>query len=280
MDSTTPSIYDYTDYRQFLRDCYNSHKESDKKFSHRFIAVHVGATSSGWFSDIINNRINFTKVYLSPLCKLLHLNRRESDYFESLVEYDQAGSLVEKNRYMLRIMSFKEINPSIISQDHFEIYSKWYITAIRELLLFYDFNDDYRSLGRMLDPPIRPSEAQQAIKILLSTGFIKKNSDGFYKPVAQTITKDTAFRSVCWGNFVTSMMKLAMESVDRHDVEVRDISSVTVNLSEDSFEYAKAEIDALRKKLLALSEKDVKSFTVYQCNFQLFPLSQSSKEKE
>jgi uncharacterized protein (TIGR02147 family) len=280
MENSSPSIYNYTDYRLFLRDFYNYRKILDKKFSHRFIAVHVGASSSGWFSDVINGRINLTRTYQISLCKLLHLRQRESDFFEALVDYAQAGSLDEKNRYMQKIISFKEVNPSLIGQKHFEFYSKWYITAIRELLMFYDFKDDYKSLGKMLNPPVRPAEALQAIEILLSFGFIEKDSKGFLRPVTKTITKDTAFRSVHWGNFVTSMMKLAIESVDRHDADIRDISAVTINLSQENFHLAKAHIEELRRRLLALAEQDNSDNTVYQCNIQLFPLSRSNKDSK
>lgn len=280
MENSSPSIYDYTDYRLFLKDIYNYKKTLDKKFSHRFIANHVRATSSGWFSDVINGRINLTRTYQMSLSKLLHLRQRESDFFEALVDYAQAGSLDEKSRYMQKIISFKEVNPSLIGQKQFEFYSKWYITAIRELLLFYDFKDDYKALGKMLNPSIRPNEAQQAVDILLSLGFVKKDSNGFLRPVTKTITKDTAFRSVHWGNFVTSMMKLAIESVDRHDADIRDISAVTINLSQENFQLAKAHIEELRRRLLALAEQDSSENTVFQCNIQIFPLSKSSKDSK
>lgn len=73
MDKEKISVYDYSDYRLFLRDYYLKRKETDKKFSHRYIAIHTGASSSGWFADIINNRINLTRQYLTALCKLSEL---------------------------------------------------------------------------------------------------------------------------------------------------------------------------------------------------------------
>lgn len=273
-----PSLFAYTEYRQYLRDIYAYRKELDSKFSHRFIAMHVGATSSGWFAGIINNKINLTGNYITSLCKLLQLKQRESDYFELLVHYDQAGSLEEKNKYLQKIFTFRGVDPAVIVADQFEFYSTWYITAIRELLFFHKFKDDYKLLAKMLNPPIRPSEAQHAVEVLLRLGFIGIGTDGYYKPLKQTITKDTAFRSTHWGNFMTSMMKLAQESIDRHDKEIRDISAVTVGLSYNSWMIAKNEIACLRNKLLALSEQDRRHAAVYQCNFQLFPLTQIQKD--
>lgn len=273
-----PSIFSYSEYRKFLKDIYMYRKVLDSKFSHRFIATHVGASSSGWFAGIINNKINLTGSYLAKLCKLLQLKQREADYFELLVNYDQAATLDEKNKYLQRIITFKGVDPDLILSGQFEFYSTWYITAIREILISFDFKDDYKVLAKMLNPPIKPAEAEQAIEILLRLGLIQTDKYGFYRPVKQTITKDASFKSTHWANFMTSMMKLAQESIDRHDKEKRDISSVTIGLSAESWMTAKNEIAYLRNKLLALSEKDKKHAAVYQCNIQLFPLSQITKE--
>lgn len=272
-----PSLFAYTEYRKYLKDIYFYRKELDHKFSHRFIALHVGATSSGWFAGIINNKINLTGSYLTSLCKLLQLKQRESDYFEILVSYDQSGTLEEKNKYLQKILTFKGVDPAVIMPEQFEFYSKWYISAIRELLLFFRFRDDYKELAKTLNPPIRPAEAIHAVELLLSLGLIEKDNEGFLKPVKQTITKDSAFRSTHWGNYMSAMIKLALESIDRHEKEIRDISSVTIGLSPESWIIAKNEIACLRNKLLSLSEQDKKHSAVYQCNIQLFPLSQINK---
>lgn len=273
-----PSLFSYADYRKYLRDIYFYRKEIDKKFSHRFIAVHVGATSSGWFAGLINNKINLTSGYMVSLCKLLHLKQREADYFELLVHYDQSGNLEEKNRYLQKILTFKGVDPSLVQPEKFEFYSIWYISAIRELLFFYDFKDDYKALAKMLNPAIKASEAEHAIKILLKLDFIKPDYQGFYRPVKITISKDSAFKSTHWGNFISSMIKLAQGSIDRYQKDERDLSSVTVALSTDSWMIIKNEIAYLRNKLLALSEQDKKHNVVYQCNFQLFPLTRVKKE--
>lgn len=75
-----------------------------------------------------------------------------------------------------------------------------------------------------------------------------------------------------------AMMQLAQESVDRHTSQERDISAVTVGLSASAYAVARQEIALLRKRLLALSEQDTQVDKVYQCNFQLFPLSQTLQD--
>ncbi|MFP4164739.1 MAG: TIGR02147 family protein [Chitinispirillaceae bacterium] len=273
-----PSVYDYIDYRKFLRDAYEFRKKKNRGFSQRYIVMKVGASSSGWFSDLVNSRINLTRTHLVNLCRVFGLSQNESEYFEELVNYCQAVSFEDKNRTFQKMLGMKDVNKSLVSREQFEYFSSWYFTAIRELLLTYDFKDDYRLLARMLDPPITPSDAKNAIEVLRSLGLVRKNCEGYFKPVERTIIKDSAFKSVHWGNFISSMIRLAMESINRHEASQRDLSAVTMGFSAEKFENAKSEIAKLRKKLLALSEQDKNHEMVYQCNIQLFPLTRKGRK--
>jgi uncharacterized protein (TIGR02147 family) len=278
MKIKTPRVYEYSDYRIYLRDVYTIRKKSDRGFSHRYISNYVGASSSGWFSDIINGRIALTRTFLTPMLQLLELRPREADFFELLVSYNQAENLEEKNRYLQKIIGFKDIEPLLVTKNQFDFYRTWYFTAIRELLLYYRFDGDFAALGALCDPPIKPAEARQAIDTLKSIGLVAENERGSLQPVDKTVSKDSTFQSVHWRNFVVAMMDLAIESVDRHKAEQRDLSSVTVGLSETALSIARQEVALLRKRLLALSEQVAKPDKIYQCNFQIFPLTQSLRD--
>lgn len=278
MNQKLPRVYDYTDFREYLRDVYQARKKVDRRFSQRYIARSVGASSSGWFSDIINGRIPLTATYHRALVTLLGLRPREADFFELLVQYGQTTNLEDKNRYLGKLLAFKDVQPLVVSRQKFDFYRYWYYTAIRELLIYSDFCGDYAALTALLEPGIRPAEARQAIDTLEAIGLIRKDEKGCYRPVDRTISKDSTFQSVHWRNFVTSMMKLAIESVDRFAAEDRNISSVTVGLSESGWKIACNEVALLRKRLLALSERDTNPEKIVQCNFQLFPLTKNMKD--
>jgi uncharacterized protein (TIGR02147 family) len=273
MTAIKPNIFNYADYRIFLNDYYHFLKKQDRKFSHRLIAYKIGSSSAGWFSDLVGGRINLTGMYLLKLAKLFKLTAREKNYFEVLVGYDQAGSLDEKNAFMEKMMSFKELNASIVNKDQFAFYSTWYVPAIRELLFCFDFKDDYKALAKKLCPSISQQQAKKATEILKSLGFIKLNRNGHLKPCDPIIKKDPQFKSLHWANFMRANMELGIQALDRYKKESRDISAVTLCLSKEGQDRASEEIAELRKKLLAISEQDKNRNNVFQCNIQLFPLT-------
>ncbi len=279
MPAQRPDIFQFTDFREYLRLRYAAEKTDSPRFSHRFVAEKVGASSTGWFSDILKGRITLTGVYSVKLAKLLELKPNEEDFFQTLVHYGQAGSLEEKNHYLEKILAFKELKIDLVGKDKFEYYSKWYHAAIRELLLFYPYRGDFADLARRLSPSIRPEQAKKAVQLLDRLNLIAVDPNGIYRPTAAILKKDAAIKSIHLENFLKANMELGVQALDRYPKEERDISSVTVSLEAEDFEKAREDIKALRKRLLALSEKPGTKKRVYQCNFQVFPLSREVEEK-
>jgi uncharacterized protein (TIGR02147 family) len=109
--------------------------------------------------------------------------------------------------------------------------------------------------------------------LLARLDFIRADENGRFRPSNPILKKDTAFKSMHLAAFLKANMQLAMESLDRYDKDARDVSAITLVLPDAAFRSAKEEIGALRKKLLAWSEKSKANGKVYQCNFQIFPVS-------
>lgn len=273
MEPFTENIFSYTDFRCYLKAYYDARKARERKFSQRFIAGRVGVASSGWFADILSGRINLSGAQRTQLVRVLGLKANEEDYFEAMVNYGQAGSMEERNRYFHKLLAFKEVKADLVEKDKFEYFSHWYHAAIRELLFIHDFRGDCEELARRLDPPIRPAAAKRSIELLERLGFIRKDEAGRFRPTASILKKDSAFKSLHLANFLKANMTLGIESLERHAKEDRDVSALTLALSEEDFRQAALEIKNLRKRLLALSERPCRAKKVYQCNFQLFPVT-------
>ncbi len=274
------NIFEYTDYRKFLID-YQAHEhERNPHFSHRYFAQKAGFTSTGLLANIIKGRRNLTDSLISKFAKALKLNKKEEMYFEFLVRFNQALSIEDKNKYYERMLQVSPLKASTINRDCHEFYSQWWYSAIRELLYYYRFKDDYQDLAKQLNPQITVEQAKTAIKILEKLELIKKNMDGFYCQTSTIITTGGQNeRSLYIQNFQMSTMELAKASLTRHKKEYRDISTLTLTFSKESLQKAKIELDSLQKNLLRIAEEDQNVDSVYQINFQLFPLTKTGDLK-
>ncbi len=267
----TPAIFEYTDFKLFLKDSYKYLKSCNKSFTHRYIISKVGASSSGWFSDILNGKISLSSMFRMRLAGLLKLNETEIEYFENLVNYEQASTFEEKKMFFERLMKAKLPDAKQLLEHQFDFYRIWYVSAIRELLLDYEFTgSSYKELGELIIPAISENEVKYAIKILLKNDLIVIK-EGRYIPTFSHIKKSPGFAGFYWKVYMESMLGCSLKGLELPK-DIRDISAVTCNFSRENFQEAQQLIAELRKKLLNLSENS-RNKRVYQCNIQLIPLS-------
>ena len=272
------SVFDYTDYRKYLADYYTEQKEKNPAFSYRYFMQKAGYNSSGMYKDIVNGRTNIKPNFIMKLSKAMSHNRKEEEYFENMILFNQAKSNDEQKKYFERLMRFYNSKAYLVDANQYEFYSRWYYSAIRDLLAINDFKNDYRNIAQALNPRIRTEHAKKAIKILLKQGLIRKDKNGYYKAADKIITTGDEVKSLNVKNFQKSMIELAGEALDRHPANHRNISTVTFNISKGTFKTIEAELVSLRKRILNIVEKDADMDRVYQLNLQLFPLSKI-KEK-
>ena len=274
MTAPAPNVFAFTDYREYLARFYAYRKSVNPRFSHRKISEWVESGSSGWFSDVVKGRINISGTYLTRLIEHLGFRSSEADFFETLVRYAQAGSMEEKNRYWEKILSFKAVKADLVGKDKFEYYARWYYAAIRELFFIYDFRGDFQALARKMRPRLKAAEARKAVELLERLELVRKDEQGRYRPTAGILRKDTSDTTLHLANFLKSNIGLGIKALETLPKEERDFSALTLVLSAEELAAAKSEIKSMRGKLLALSEKNKAKGKVFQCNFQIFPVSE------
>ncbi|HUI92417.1 MAG TPA: TIGR02147 family protein [Chitinivibrionales bacterium] len=272
------SIYDYTDYRLYLREYYEEQKTKNPAFSYRYFARKAGFNSSGLYKDIVDGRTGITRSLILRFAIAMKLSPKQQEYFETMVYFNEAKTVEEKKLYFERLMKYHNSKAFRVDASQYEYYSRWYYIAVRELLAIGNFKDDYAAIAQALNPTIRQEHAKKAIEVLKKLGLIQKNKLGYYKAVEKILTTGPEIKSLSIANFQKNMMDMAKEALDRHPAEHRNISTVTFSVSQQTYNDIKAELDACRKRILGMVERSENEDRVCQLNMQLFPLTQI-KEK-
>ena len=144
--------------------------------------------------------------------------------------------------------------------------------------MIIDNDGNGEQLASLLRPSITRQEAKDAVETLLALDLIHKNTHGKLKPTNEMVRKDPNFHSVYWATNMHAKINLALEMLETTSKEERDFSEVVVPLSQEGMVEVQAELAIVRKKILAISQKDTKRNRIYQCSLQLFPLSHSVKQ--
>ncbi len=276
-----PIIYDYQNYRTYLKDMFCYKKYKNKHFSHRAFAKRVGFSSPSSLSRFINGERNLTSSSLAKVVKGFAIKTKEREYFENLVFMNQASSHDEKNYYYQKMMRLKGFSSDHkIEKSHYEYFSKWYYPVIREIISFGSREYTAKEIANILNPKITVQDAEKALKLLLNLGLINKDQDDKWQRNEKGLTTGPEVSSIIITNFHKEMIKLATESFDRHPVDKRDISGVVLNVNSKSINKIKARIDAFRNELMEMALQEDTTNQVFYVSIQGFPLTHEVKKEK
>jgi uncharacterized protein (TIGR02147 family) len=273
-------VYDYLDYRAYLRAYYEAAKKTRPSFTFRLFSKLAGLRSPNFLKLVIEGKRNLGADSVVRFSDALGLEGADAEFFADLVAFGQATSLADKNRAFERIAASRRFRAARrIDGDLFAYLSHWYNPAIRELAARADFSEDPRWVAAQLRPRISPAEAAQALKLLFSLGLLVRDPDsGRVQRGEPTLTTEHEVRSLGAAAFHRQMMERAAESLDSVPREQRDLAALTVCISDKTVAQVKERIHQFREMLTELCDSDTEGTVVYQLNVQWFPLSSNEKE--
>ena len=282
-------IFQYTDYRLFLKDALQDLKGRNPKASQRWVQQRLGIKSSGWLADLLAGRRKLEHSRLEIFAQLLSLSPREELYFQALVDYAHAPNASGRAAAFEKLASFQEVSCDLIDPDRFEYFGKWYYGAVREWLLIEPYRGNPAHLASSLNPPITTAQAKEAIAVLERLGMIRRHAGGEMRPATEHVKKLAHFGPEHYYRYIRSQMTLGLDAVERISKDERDVSALTLALSSAGFRTFCQELKDLRKRMIQLSEEENKkgqactlpgSRRVYQAILQVFPVSRAHAPKE
>lgn len=272
-------IFTYTDYRHFLKDYYDNQKKKYTFFSYQYLADHCGFKSKTYLYKVIKGEKALTVEGALKIGSFMKLKKKEMNYFQAIVLFTNSKGNKEKEFYFEKLQEFSKSSiSSQLRQNQFEYFNNWYNSVIREIISLIDWDNDYSILANSVIPAISKKEAKKSVKLLLDLGLIKINKKGKYVRTSNSITTGPDITSLAVHNFQKDNLVLASEAIDRFKRPVRDISTITMSISDHGVNKISKEIANFRKKLINIAENEKHADRVYQINFQSFPLSLPPKD--
>lgn len=279
-----PNIFEFTDYRQFLKAYYDAKKADNPHFSFQVFSNNAGFPNKGFIHNVIHGIKNLAKSSVIRLSGAMDLTRTEADYFECLVHFNQSDNYRDRNYYFEKLKGIRPINPQgnaakQIRSDQYEFYSKWYHSAIRSIIDMYGFRDDFKWLAKMVFPRISPWQARKSVQLLLKLGLIIRQKNETYAIADKSITTGQDIVALAIQNFHIDCMKLAEKAITDLPREERNITGLTLGVSKEAYRRICDATQEFQKKVMAIADEDKKADTVYQFNFHLFPISKADSLK-
>ncbi|MBN1129019.1 MAG: TIGR02147 family protein [Chitinispirillaceae bacterium] len=275
-----PVIYGFFDYREYLNDLFGYFKRLDPSYSHRKFLAGARIPGSTYLLRVLRNQRKLSPKYVANFSEAIGHNASEAHYFLLLVGFGNEKNVDKKDALLKELLKIRSAKTTYALQDKkLRYFEKWYYPVVRDLVALVDFKNDYKALGRMLIPPIKPTQARGAVAFLLKQGFIRPRPDKRgYEPSEPIVATPPSVHSTILSRFHIKNLELDIDAFENCSFSDRSISSVTMSVSKDTFEKIRVEIQEFRKRLLAMAREDSAPSMVCRVGFQMVPRTKVKKK--
>lgn len=265
------NIYNFMDYREFLKDRYRQLKEADPVFSFRHFSKEAGFGSPNYLKLVMDGKRNLSQDAIAKFAKGLRLDNHESEFFRYMVEFNQCEQDHKKKVFEAKLTYLKELfKVKSLIPELYDYYHEWYHAAIREIVKKGPVANDPATMASQLTPAISVAEATASVELLKKLKFIVETPEGLI--VTEEPSVDSTSAAAAQKIYFEQMAELATQSLYTQGPDTQDFESLTVSLPVDK-------VTELKKKIheLILSVAETKGGAageaVYQLNIQLFALT-------
>lgn len=279
-EPSAPSVYDFTNYREYLKSFFDHKKLTNPNYSASMFArkAGLGTNSRGYLKLVIENKRNLSSATIRSFSDALGLSAHESLYFENLVLFNQSDRGQDKKYYFDRLLaSNRGSRPEALELTKSGVlyHTHWYYFAVREMVALRDFKEDATWISQQLRGKVKKDEVTQALKDLLNLGLVTRGDDGKLKQSEPLVKFNGAFYSSFTQNFHLEMMERAKDALLHDEYDARFNSGVTLSCSIEHLPEIKRAISQFRDQITErFGIEDLPPDSVIQLSVQLFQLTQ------
>lgn len=266
-------MMEYNNFRIFVRDYYAERKDRSG-FTWRDFAKAAGYSSPVFLKLVCDGKANLSEAGVERVASAIGLVGVDLQYFRLLVSFNQEKDSAAKKQAFAEMRKLaKDNETAVVGEDQYDYYESWLNPVIREVAPLMNGATPAKMAEQvMFDADT--AKVKKSLKLLQKTGLLEKDEQGEFKQGNKSITTGSLeVASLAIREMHRQMGELAVQSLDQVPVDERDISGLTIGISEDAFAKIAKEIADFRRRVSSIVMEDSGNERVYRLNVQLFPLT-------
>jgi len=285
-DHNMPSIFEYTDYREFLLDYYKEELQKNSSFTFKQMNLNFGFTSNGFIKQVIDKKKNLSTKGGVSISQYLGFDTRSRSYFILLIKLASARTESSRSQFLSKIREFNVKNTSMkIDPKSTEVLFNRMCAVIIMMVKSYksEFRLDPYWIHKRIKIETDIQTIYSAIQHLLKNGLITQDGD-LVKVKRSFLSAGDGKRNKDVQGAHKMLLKEAADLIGS-DIDHRDYFHCTFNFPDENVELLKQKVKEIKEDFLSWlisRQKEKKSFKntrSYSFNFQLYPLFDPPKKK-
>ncbi|MDR1759083.1 MAG: TIGR02147 family protein [Fibrobacter sp.] len=271
-------IIEYENYRRYMQDFYLA-RRGRSCFSWREFSKAAGYASPVFLKLVCEEKANLSEAGVERVAEAMGLAGKDREYFRMLVRFNQEKNPKKKKQFWAELRELAAgFQVKLVGEHQYDYYQSWKNSALRELVPALP-EASAAELASCLISKTSASEVKKAIELLANLGFLTKNPEGKWVQSDHSIsTGNFEIAPLAVRDMHRQMAELAVAAVDEVPRDERDISGLTLGVTEDAFHKISGEIAEFRRRVVAIATEDAGLDRVYRLNLQLFPLTRKVKK--
>lgn len=273
-------VMEYQNFRIYVRDFYTERKLASG-FTWRDFAKLAGYSSPVFLKLVCDGKANLSEVGIERVANAMGLVGADLQYFRALVNFNQEKDSAKKKEFFKELRAIaKENEMTLVGEDQYDYYESWINPVLRELVPQVP-EATPAQMADMLAFDTQAAEVKKALKLLQKVGLLNMDANGKFEQSSKAITTgNIEVANLSVREMHRQMGELAVRSLDEVPMNERDISGLTLGVSEDAYYRITKEIEDFRRRVASIVMQDTDEDRVYRLNVQLFPLTKKIKKGE
>jgi len=263
-------IFDYLDYRTYLKDAYEERKSESAFYSYRVMAESFGLFPSNVFR-ILHGEAHLPARCQSRALEVLGLTGRSAEYFQLLISYSRERSSRARGKILEKALALRDVSRKPLENRELDYFENWWVAVVRALLDVTRGKAVPKDLARQLVPNVKEEEVRAALELLEELKLVKKASSGRLLPSEAHLTAGGPAKAKAVHRFQRQVLSLAADSLERFPPEVRDVSTLTLSMDERAFSEIRELIRECRRQIQKRVEDSKSPDRVMQLAMAFFP---------
>ena len=245
--SVQTSIYNFTDYRSYLRAAIEEKVRKNPAFSLRAFARDAGLSPSH-ISRALSGQKRLSASAAHLISQSLVLNAREVAYFQTLIELEKSKDSVKgqgfqnEKRLLKSLAQQQRGRVKILSLEVFQAISNWYHFAIVALAGTKNFQSNSNWVAQRLG--IKALDARFAVDRLIQLGLLEEKNGVWTVVDNGAISTTDDFKSAAIQENHRQHLGLAEKALDSVPVELREFNNLSLVMNHGDIPKAKKKIRA------------------------------------
>lgn len=279
------NIFDYNDFREFLKDYYEEQKAKKTGFTYARFSQSAKIRSPNYYKLVMDGQKNLTAGNLVKFSLALKFEDQEKDFFEALVQFNQSTNKTEREYFFDRLKRLREsrngcLTRKMLEEYEFESISSWTYHAVMLLTHLETFRESPRWISSKLYGLVSESEVVAILARLEAIGLLKRDANGRLRQSHKRIKTRPDLQRQSAAIFYEGLLARASQGLKIGLPNEREYGAYMVGISPEQLPELRRKVREFMSDLNEWALENEDPTQIYAFVFSGFPLSSEGEEKK